>query len=30
MDETGVPDPARQTIEAFFAQVADFMRNQPE
>lgn len=30
MDETAVPAPARQTIDGFFAQVADFMRNQPE
>lgn len=29
MDETGVPDPARQMLDAFFAQVADAMRNQP-
>ena len=29
MDETGVPDPTRQMLDAFFAQVADAMRNQP-
>jgi hemoglobin len=30
MDETGVGAPAREQLDAFFAQVADFMRNQPE
>jgi hemoglobin len=28
MDETGVPVAAREFLEPFFAQVADFMRNQ--
>ena len=30
MDETEVPEPSRESLNAFFAQVADFMRNQPE
>lgn len=30
MDETGVPVAAREFLEPFFAQVADFMRNQGE
>ena len=30
MDETGVPPTARGFLEPFFAQVADFMRNQGE
>jgi hemoglobin len=30
MDETGVPAAARGFLDPFFAQVADFMRNQPE
>lgn len=30
MDETAVPADARLWLEPFFAQVADFMRNQPE
>jgi hemoglobin len=30
MDETGVPAEARIWLEPFLAQVADFMRNQPE
>lgn len=29
MGETGVPPTARQFLDPFFAQVADFMRNQP-
>lgn len=29
MDETGVPEVARGFLDPFFAQVADFMRNQP-
>ncbi|HEY8991871.1 MAG TPA: globin, partial [Luteolibacter sp.] len=28
MEETGVPDEARLWLDGFFAQVADFMRNQ--
>lgn len=30
MDETQVPSPARAFLDALFAQIADFMRNQPE
>ena len=30
MDETGVPTAARGFLDPFFAQVADFMRNQQE
>lgn len=30
MDETEVPSPSREVLTAFFAQTADFMRNQPE
>lgn len=30
MDETNVPAVARGFLEPFFAQVADFMRNQPD
>ena len=30
MDETQVPPFARAFLDPFFAQVADFMRNQPE
>ncbi len=30
MDETGVDGAIRESLDAFFAQVADFMRNQPE
>lgn len=30
MDETGVPTEARGFLDPFFAQVADFMRNQAE
>jgi hemoglobin len=30
MEETGTPQVARAFLEPFFAQVADFMRNQPE
>jgi hemoglobin len=30
MDETGVEGSIRESLDAFFAQVADFMRNQPE
>jgi hemoglobin len=30
MDETGVPQEAREFLDPFFAQVADFMRNQGE
>lgn len=30
MSETQVPDAARAWLEAFFLQVADFMRNRPE
>jgi hemoglobin len=30
MEETGVPAEARLWLEPFFAQVADFLRNQPE
>lgn len=30
MDETAVPADARAFLDPFFAQVADFMRNQPE
>jgi len=29
MDETGIPETARAFLDPFFAQVADFMRNQP-
>jgi hemoglobin len=28
MEETGVPEAARGFLDPFFAQVADFMRNQ--
>ena len=28
--ETGVPSPSREILTAFFAQTADFMRNQPK
>ncbi|MCB1096227.1 MAG: globin [Verrucomicrobiae bacterium] len=30
MAETEVPSPSREILTAFFAQTADFMRNQPE
>lgn len=30
MEETGVPPTAREFLDPFFAQVADFMRNQAE
>jgi hemoglobin len=30
MDETGVPEGAREKLGTFFAQVADFMRNRAE
>jgi hemoglobin len=30
MDETAVHGPAREWLDAFFYQIADFMRNQPE
>jgi hemoglobin len=30
MDETGVPAAAREFLDPFFAQVADFMRNQAD
>lgn len=29
MDETGVPGPAREFLDPFFFQVADFLRNRP-
>ena len=29
MDEVEVPSPSRETLTAFFAQTADFMRNTP-
>lgn len=30
MHETGIPPPQADTLAAFFAQVADFMRNRPD
>jgi hemoglobin len=30
MEETGIPQPQAAVLGAFFAQVADFMRNRPE
>lgn len=30
MDETGVPENAREFLDPFFAQVADFLRNQAD
>lgn len=30
MDETSVQGPAREWLDTFFYQIADFMRNQPE
>ena len=30
MEETAVPSPSRELLSTSFAQIADFMRNQPE
>ena len=30
MHDTGIPPPQAETLAAFFAQVADFMRNRPD
>ncbi|MDF1814987.1 MAG: globin [Verrucomicrobiales bacterium] len=30
LDEENVPSPARESLEEFFAQTADFMRNTPD